>query len=105
MSALQEAQAVNAQLLADLQGMGAVIDPIHMLKLRLDLLTEFVFADTDESEPADRARLHFEEMWEQGLTELLQAAKAEVTKAKLLVPGPNGDQFQNVLPFPPKDAS
>lgn len=78
MADTSERQAKNMQLIEQLDADGFGLDPLHMLKFRLDVLTEHLVAakvvnsDTLETE------------WETQLGELLESVSAEVRKHQLL---------------------
>ena len=78
MSDIEEVQTRNAELLGELSAAGFALDDITILKLRLDAVTSaLIDAGVIEEGP-------LELNWETTMSELLEAAAAEVRRRTLL---------------------
>lgn len=78
MADMTEQQSKNIKLIEQLDADGFGLDPLHMLKFRLDVLTEHLVAADVISGDA------LEGEWETQLGELLESVAAEVRKQQLL---------------------
>lgn len=73
-----EQQARNIQLIEQLDADGFTLDHIHMLKFRLDVITEFLV--TNGAIDGDA----LEQKWEAELGDLLESIAVDVRKQTLL---------------------
>jgi hypothetical protein len=81
---IARANVISSQKLGK---MGGGIDPLMLIQLRMDMLTEAILPS------GRRERLHFETMWQERLGEILldareyvQRQRAEMSKKKLVLP-------------------
>ena len=71
----------NQERVRNLAAQGVLFDPLQMLKLRLDMLTDFVFGDGPVS-CWDRDL--FEARWEEQISEICDQAEQGLTRRLLL---------------------
>ena len=75
---IPELAASNQERLRNLAAKGVTLDPLQLLKMRLDMLTDWFFADDDV------LRSEFEGTWEEQIAAICDEAERQIARQILL---------------------